>query len=77
MCCDKIARTVKNGQRIATGFAYLAGGVNEELHDSRVKICHNCPKLVGGLVCQVCGCAVDAKTRLTDESCPIGKWKAI
>lgn len=74
MCCNKLARTVKNGQRIATGFAYLAAGVNDSLSASRMKICYNCPKLVGGLVCSVCGCSVDAKTRLPEESCPENKW---
>lgn len=74
MCCNGIVQTVKNGQRIAKGFAYLAGGINEELSEKRVKICHNCPRLSGGIVCQICGCAVDAKTRIPEESCPINKW---
>jgi hypothetical protein len=79
MCCEGIVKTVKNGQRIATGFAYLAAGVNEELSQKRVKICYNCPRLVGGLVCNLCGCEVHAKTRLPVERCPekIPRWLAV
>lgn len=62
-CPPKIAR-------IATGFAYMAAGINEELSKQRLKICYNCPRLMGGMVCAICGCAVDAKTRLPEEVCP-------
>jgi len=74
MCCDKLAKTVKNGQRIATGWAYMAAGVNQVLSERRVKICNNCAQLRGGLICAQCGCPVDAKTRLPQESCPLKKW---
>jgi hypothetical protein len=74
MCCPGISQTVKNGQRIAKGFAYLAGGINQELSDKRIKICNNCPRLRGGISCSICGCIVEAKTRLPEESCPEQRW---
>jgi hypothetical protein len=76
MCCNGLARTVKNGQRIATGFAYLAAGINQELSEKRVKICYNCPHLRQGISCNLCGCFIDAKTRLPNERCPdkIPRW---
>lgn len=73
-CCRGIGRAVKNGAKIATGFAYLAGGINEELSKKRMRICSNCPKLFGGEVCSVCGCSVAAKTRLPEEECPLKRW---
>lgn len=76
MCCPG-AYTAYNGvKNVVKGFAYLIGGINEELGAERLKICHNCPKLSGGVACTVCGCEVHAKTRVPNESCPIGKWCA-
>lgn len=74
MCCQGLSKTVANGQRIAKGWAYLAGGVNQELSESRVKVCNNCAQLRGGLVCAQCGCEVHAKSRLQEEKCPLNKW---
>lgn len=79
MCCTGMAKTVDKAKRIATGYLYLAGGVNEELSKERMKFCNNCPRLVGGLVCSICGCECHAKTRLPEESCPDKepKWGAV
>lgn len=71
MCCGKAVKKVKN---IAKGITNLAKGVNTELSEQRLKICFNCPRLIGGISCSVCGCAVAAKTRVKDESCPLKKW---
>lgn len=67
-CCDKPIA-------IATGWAYLALGVNEDLSKQRLKICNNCPYKQGN-TCKQCGCTLDAKTRLPAEFCPIHKWEA-
>jgi hypothetical protein len=73
MCCGA-GKVVKAGAKIATGFAYLAAGVNTDLSKERLKKCNNCPRLVGGLICSECGCEVHAKTRLPEEQCPLKKW---
>lgn len=59
---------------IATGFAYLAAGVNDALSAQRMEHCNKCEHLRGGAVCNLCGCVVSAKTRVTAEVCPIKKW---
>ena len=80
MCCSRVKKTVDKAVKIATGYAYLAAGVNEELSEQRMKICNNCPNLRGGLVCVICGCEMHAKTRLPLEECPDKKnqrWLAV
>lgn len=79
MSCSSCPPKKNKIARIATGFAYLAAGVNNELSEQRLKICYNCPKLVGGIICGICGCSVAAKTRLPGESCPLKKpkWEAV
>jgi hypothetical protein len=78
MCCPssnkRITRAARQVGHIVKGFGYLAGGINNELSAERMKICKACPELRNGLSCNICGCVVEAKTRLNDESCPIGKW---
>lgn len=39
--------------------------------------CAECPFLTESLQCQVCGCFVELKVKLTAEKCPKGKWKSI
>jgi len=34
----------------------------------------NKTKAIKGLKCNVCGCALSAKVRATDDTCPLGKW---
>lgn len=81
MSCSSCPPTEKNEKgkkvslgskivRVATGFRYLAAGINEELSQKRLKVCYNCPRLMGGMVCSICGCEVHAKTRLPEEKCP-------
>lgn len=70
-CCGR-----SKVRRIATGFAYAVGGFNTELSQQRIKICRNCPEMRGGLSCNLCGCVLEAKTRVPEEYCPAGKWKA-
>jgi hypothetical protein len=74
MCCNRVKKTAKVLGNIARGYAYLAGGVNEDLSKQRMKICRNCPKLLSGMVCAVCGCSVAAKSRIPEEECPAKKW---
>ncbi len=41
--------------------------------DRRWAICAACPELEGDR-CRVCGCHMRAKSALSQEACPIGKW---
>lgn len=72
MCCKGIKKTVNTATKIATGYAYLAMGINDELSKERMKICRNCPKFESP-VCKICGCDMKAKTRLPNEECADSK----
>jgi len=80
--CPPSSKKKKNKvMQIATGYAYLALGINQDLSKQRVKICSNCPRLSGGIICSLCGCEIHAKTRLPAEECPETKpgprWRAV
>lgn len=47
----------------------------EELADARFEICLGCEHLIQlTKTCKKCGCFMQAKTKLKEASCPIGKW---
>lgn len=41
--------------------------------DARRAVCEACDQWLHGR-CTKCGCYTFAKTRLTNERCPLGKW---
>lgn len=50
---------------------------NQDLIDSRIKICNDCKYLIstiGMRRCSSCGCFLKAKITLETEKCPEGKW---
>ena len=64
-------------KQIITGHLNELTGDNQELHDTRYKICEGCPKLKSkriGKLCGVCGCRLQAKLRVEREVCPLDKW---
>jgi len=49
--------------------------VSDEAQKRRLSICKSCPFFIKIThQCSKCGCIMDAKTKLADASCPIGKW---
>ena len=54
--------------------------VNEELRESRLKICETCPLSVMKKfsvelnICSSCGCVIPHKVKLKHASCPENKW---
>lgn len=49
--------------------------VLEDLQNERLKICETCPKLIKlTKTCKECGCFMVLKTKLSEASCPLGKW---
>lgn len=58
------------------------GSLNEEkivipFYEKRRKICFSCEhlkKIIGINTCEVCGCAIFAKTMLRNVKCPLNKW---
>lgn len=49
-----------------------------ETVQKRMDLCQACPYAVGGKTkkyfCSKCGCVLAGKTRISGESCPVGKW---
>jgi Tfp pilus assembly protein PilF len=46
-----------------------------EIQRQRLQTCAACEHHTG-LRCKICGCFTSAKSRILQESCPIGKWRA-
>lgn len=55
------------------GYEVLATRADQE---AREKICCDCP-FFDGFQCEACGCIVMAKSALTMEKCPKGKWGSV
>lgn len=48
---------------------------NKDQVDERISICEKCEFFIKiTKQCSKCGCFMNLKTRLTDASCPEGKW---
>lgn len=58
---------------IIKGFAASGLNVNNALSAERMNLCRICKHQKRGW-CNECGCNLDAKTRVKEEICPIGKW---
>jgi len=51
------------------------GRVQNEIAKERMDICNSCPELIKlTKQCKKCGCFMEAKTKLPNASCPLGKW---
>ena len=49
--------------------------VLENTQNERLKICETCPKFIKlTKTCKECGCFMVLKTKLSEASCPLGKW---
>lgn len=60
-------------KHIIIGFWYKFTGRNEAMRNSRIKICNKCLDKDGAW-CGICGCLLDAKTRVYKEHCPNDLW---
>jgi hypothetical protein len=49
--------------------------VTEEVANSRMAICRECPELIKATSqCKQCGCFMNAKTKIEAAICPLKKW---
>lgn len=77
-CCGKTKKAINKGKNIAKGFTKLALGIKYEWTDGRIEVCRECDKnywLGKTLWCSICKCCIPAKARVTEEKCPLNKWK--
>lgn len=42
--------------------------------NQRLSVCYKCPSFTKAKTCKECGCFMVAKTKLTNATCPLGKW---
>ncbi len=59
--------------RIILGWWYWITNRNNELAKKRLDYCLHCPFRVG-VTCGECGCLLQAKARLEEETCPKYFW---
>lgn len=46
-----------------------------EVSEERLSICKSCPELIKLTTqCKKCGCFMKLKTKLSEATCPLGKW---
>ena len=51
------------------------GRVESVIANERLDICKQCPEFIKLTTqCKKCGCFMEAKTKLPNAECPIGKW---
>jgi hypothetical protein len=49
--------------------------VPAHIKEERLAFCKECPFFINITgQCKKCGCFMDSKTKLSDATCPIGKW---
>lgn len=60
-------------KHIILGFLYKIMNKNILIRDKRMEICNKCNNK-DEIFCNVCGCLLDAKTRVYKEKCPLNKW---
>lgn len=54
------------------------GRVETEVAKERLAICLQCPELIKlTKQCKKCGCLMEAKTKLPNAYCPLGKWQEV
>jgi hypothetical protein len=54
--------------------------VSDEVYQSRLKICENCPSLKYGTTCAHSGCIVRYRAKFKHKSCPFAgkpKWEKV
>lgn len=72
-----VARIINKIKNIFKGWYYKLFQEEEDLANTRLPICNQCEHRVEtsiGYVCGECGCVLDAKSRVAEEHCDLGKW---
>lgn len=75
-------KVIQNGfKSLLTAAKNKAKGIDQSVPESvakeRMDICKSCPHFNPTLGnCMICKCFLSVKTKLKQESCPIGQWKA-
>jgi hypothetical protein len=73
---QKIIETSKADEPISTTLTNTGNQffANLEIQQTRHNICNSCPSLTALKLCKECGCIVPLKVKLSNATCPVGKW---
>ena len=72
-----VITVLKKLWNIIKGWYYKIFNKKQGIANDRLEICHQCSNKINsalGDACSLCGCILDAKTRVKDEKCDIDKW---
>ena len=64
-------------RNIILGWFFKLFGLENDLYNRRWTFCETCSKKIEtslGDACKECGCILDAKLRVEDEHCDLGRW---
>ena len=75
MACNKCGGVTKGLVGLAQSHLNI-GVADDQTIASRRQSCEGCPEWEHGK-CRRCGCYTHAKTRLTRERCPLGRWDSV
>ncbi len=73
---QKRMNELQNGAQVMpTDMLNKQNYTSDDIADSRMSICHECPSLIRITnQCRECGCFMKLKTKLAAATCPVGKW---
>lgn len=60
-------------KNIIKGLGLYLFAESKQYQKDRLIVCNDCNG--GKMTCPICNCFVELKTRVKEESCPIGKWQ--
>jgi len=73
----KLNYYIEKFRHIIIGWSLKLFGLKNDLANRRLVLCETCCKKVKtslGDACGECGCILDAKVRVEDEHCDLGRW---
>lgn len=73
----KLNYYIEKIRHIVIGWSLKLFGLENDLANRRWVLCETCCKKVKtslGDACGECGCIIDAKVRVKDEHCDLGRW---
>ncbi|MCL6603138.1 MAG: DUF6171 family protein [Paenibacillus sp.] len=71
-CRDEYQVTEEQIIRVLASPMFSEGNsVPESVYQERLLHCKECPKLVGGYTCSLCGCIVRITAKLKEKCCPL------
>jgi hypothetical protein len=77
MVMKKLNYYIEKIRHIVIGWSLKLFGLENDLANRRWVLCETCCKRVKtslGDACGECGCIIDAKVRVKDEHCDLGRW---